>query len=43
MTAPTLIQAGGAQFTRIHSLGAARGDLTVPNADIIGPIDSSDE
>lgn len=31
------------QFSRIYSLGAARGDLTVTNDDIAGPIDSSDE
>lgn len=29
--------------SRIYSLGAARGDLTVTNDDIAGPIDSSDE
>jgi 3-oxoacyl-[acyl-carrier-protein] synthase III len=40
---PTLIQAHGPQFTRILGLGAARGDLIVPNDDLIGPIDSSDE
>lgn len=43
MTSPTLQQSHGPEFTRIYSLGAARGDLIVPNADIIGPIDSSDE
>jgi 3-oxoacyl-[acyl-carrier-protein] synthase-3 len=43
MTTPTLRQSTGAQFTRIYSYGAARGDLVVPNADLIGPIDSSDE
>lgn len=43
MTTPTLRQAHGAAFTRIYSYGAARGDLIVPNADLIGPIDSSDE
>lgn len=31
------------QFSRIYALGAARGDLTVTNDDIAGPIDSSDE
>ena len=31
------------EFSRIYSLGAARGDLTVTNDDIAGPIDSSDE
>ena len=39
----TLKQAEGPKYTRILSLGAARGDLTVPNADLVGPIDSSDE
>ncbi len=38
-----LTQSHGAQFTRIVSLGAARGDLVVSNDDIAGPIDSSDE
>jgi len=40
---PTLTQATGAQFTRILAIGAARGDLVVPNVDIVGPINSSDE
>jgi 3-oxoacyl-[acyl-carrier-protein] synthase-3 len=39
----TLKQAEGPQYTRILSFGAARGDLTVPNDDLVGPIDSSDE
>jgi 3-oxoacyl-[acyl-carrier-protein] synthase-3 len=43
MTTPTLTQSVGAKFTRIYSYGAARGDLVVPNDDLIGPIDSSDE
>ena len=43
MTKPTLQQSHGSPFTRILSIGAARGDLTVPNADLVGPIDSSDE
>jgi 3-oxoacyl-[acyl-carrier-protein] synthase III len=30
-------------FSKIYSLGAARGDLTVTNDDIAGPINSSDE
>ena len=30
-------------FSRIYSLGAARGDLTVTNDEIAGPINSSDE
>jgi 3-oxoacyl-[acyl-carrier-protein] synthase III len=43
MTTPTLKQATGAKYTRIYSLGAARGDLNVTNEEIIGPINSSDE
>ncbi|GAB3606270.1 ketoacyl-ACP synthase III [Conyzicola nivalis] len=43
MSTPTLKQSTGAQFTRIYSYGAARGDLIVPNEELIGPIDSSDE
>jgi 3-oxoacyl-[acyl-carrier-protein] synthase III len=43
MTPPILKQSVGVQFTRIYSYGAARGDLVVPNDDLIGPIDSSDE
>jgi 3-oxoacyl-[acyl-carrier-protein] synthase-3 len=39
----TLKQSEGPKYTRILSLGAARGDLTVPNDDLVGPIDSSDE
>ncbi|MDQ2698201.1 MAG: ketoacyl-ACP synthase III [Actinomycetota bacterium] len=39
----SLKQSTGVPFTRIYSYGAARGDLVVPNADLIGPIDSSDE
>lgn len=38
-----LIQPTGAAHSRIYSLGAARGDLVVPNDDLVGPIDSSDE
>ena len=33
----------GPEFTRIMGLGVARGEQVVPNEDIIGPIDSSDE
>lgn len=40
---PTLHQSVGVPFTRIYSVGAARGDLTVTNDDIAGPIESSDE
>lgn len=43
MTAPTLRQSQGTPFTRIYSIGAARGENAVPNSDLIGPIDSSDE
>jgi 3-oxoacyl-[acyl-carrier-protein] synthase-3 len=43
MTQPILKQAVGSPFTRIISVGAARGDLVVPNDDIVGPIESSDE
>ena len=40
---PLLAQSTGPAHTRIYSYGAARGEVAVPNADIIGPIDSSDE
>ncbi|MES2170279.1 MAG: beta-ketoacyl-ACP synthase III [Actinomycetota bacterium] len=43
MSQPVLKQTTGAQFTRIYSYGAARGDLVVPNDDLIEAIDSSDE
>lgn len=43
MTRPTLNESTGAQHSRIYALGAARGDLTVTNDDIAGPIESSDE
>ena len=43
MSKPTLQQSHGPQFTRILSIGAARGDLVVPNDDLVGPIDSSDD
>lgn len=39
----TLKQATGAAHTRIYSVGAARGENAVPNEDLVGPIDSSDE
>lgn len=42
MTA-TLKQSSGPQYTRILAYGAARGENAVPNEDLIGPIDSSDE
>ncbi|MET2012579.1 beta-ketoacyl-ACP synthase III [Microbacterium chocolatum] len=40
---PTLVQATGPAHTRIYAYGAARGENTVPNDDLVGPIDSSDE
>lgn len=39
----TLTVRRGPEFTRILGLGVARGENVVPNDDIIGPIDSSDE
>ncbi|WP_322409029.1 beta-ketoacyl-ACP synthase III [Microbacterium invictum] len=39
----SLRQPTGAAHTRILSYGASRGELTVPNDDLVGPIDSSDE
>ncbi|KHK97318.1 3-oxoacyl-ACP synthase [Microbacterium mangrovi] len=42
MTA-TINQAQGAAHTRIYAYGAARGENYVPNDDLVGPIDSSDE
>ncbi len=39
----TLIQATGPAHTRIYAYGAARGEIAVPNDDLVGPIDSSDE
>lgn len=38
-----LKQTTGPEFTRILSYGAARGENHVPNDDLVGPIDSSDE
>jgi 3-oxoacyl-[acyl-carrier-protein] synthase III len=38
-----LKQAETIAFSKIYSLGASRGDLTVTNDDIAGPINSSDE
>ncbi len=43
MTRPALRQSTGAQYTRILALGAARGDRVVPNDELVGPINSSDE
>ncbi|TQK19644.1 3-oxoacyl-[acyl-carrier-protein] synthase-3 [Microbacterium sp. SLBN-154] len=39
----SLRQPTGAAHTRIYAYGAARGELAVPNDDLVGPIDSSDE
>jgi 3-oxoacyl-[acyl-carrier-protein] synthase III len=38
-----LIQSTPVAFSKIYSLGAARGDLSVTNDEIAGPINSSDE
>jgi 3-oxoacyl-[acyl-carrier-protein] synthase-3 len=38
-----LNQAETVAFSKIYSLGASRGDVTVTNDDIAGPINSSDE
>lgn len=43
MTQPKLKQFESVSFSRIYSLGAARGNLVVSNDDVAGPIDSSDE
>ncbi|MRG58340.1 beta-ketoacyl-ACP synthase III [Agromyces sp. CFH 90414] len=43
MSTPTLQQSHGPAFTRIYAVGAARGEHAVPNGDLVGPIDSSDE
>jgi len=43
VTRPTLTQQTGPAHTRILGLGAARGENLVPNDDLVGPIDSSDE
>jgi 3-oxoacyl-[acyl-carrier-protein] synthase-3 len=40
---PALRQSQGVPYTRIYSYGAARGDLVVPNSELIEAIDSSDE
>jgi 3-oxoacyl-[acyl-carrier-protein] synthase-3 len=39
----SLVQPTGAAHTRIYAYGAARGEIAVPNEDLIRPIDSSDE
>lgn len=41
--ARTLRAAPPAGYSRLLSVGGARGELTVPNDDLVGPIDSSDE
>ncbi len=43
MSSPKLNQYQPVSFSKIYSLGAARGDLTVTNDDVAAPIDSSDE
>ena len=43
LAAGLLKQSEGAKYARIYAMGAARGDLTVTNDDIAGPIESSDE
>jgi len=43
MSKPTLQQSRGSQYTRILSVGAARGDRIVPNSELVEAIDSSDE
>lgn len=43
MTRPTLTQSSGASHSRILGLGGARGERVVPNDELVGPIDSSDE
>ena len=43
MTKPTLNQFETVKYSRIYSLGAARGELVVTNDEVAGPIDSSDE
>ncbi len=43
MSPPRLKQSAGPRHTRILAFGAARGGVTVPNADLVPAIDSSDE
>ena len=43
MSAPALRQAHGPAYTRIYAYGAARGEISVPNDDLVAAIDSSDE
>ncbi len=39
----TLNQSTGPAYTRLYAYGAARGENAVPNDDLVGPINSSDE
>lgn len=41
--APSLRPSATVPGSRVLAYGAARGDLSVPNDDLVGPIDSSDE
>jgi len=43
MSKPTLQQSHGPKYTRILSVGAARGDRVVANDELVEAIDSSDE
>ncbi|WP_166983696.1 beta-ketoacyl-ACP synthase III [Paramicrobacterium fandaimingii] len=43
MTIPILNQSSGSAHTRFLGFGASRGDLSVPNDDLVEPINSSDE
>ncbi|HHW49871.1 MAG TPA: ketoacyl-ACP synthase III [Pseudoclavibacter sp.] len=43
MSTPLIREAHGTAHSRILALGAARGDRDVPNAELIEPINSSDE
>lgn len=43
MSAPVLHQAHGSAYTRIYAYGAARGEISVPNDELVAAIDSSDE
>lgn len=38
-----LVQSAPVSFSRIYALGAARGEISVSNDDVAGPIESSDE
>jgi len=40
---PTILQSAPTQFSRVLGVGGVRGDRVVPNDEIVGPIDSSDE